>query len=77
MKKFKEIVNEEIKFLSDEIKKCIEEGKTELNYEYKRLDKILKIDEFFEAQNIIIDYLEKLEYKLKIDEKKLNISWRI
>lgn len=77
MKKFKEIVNEEIKFLSDEIKKCIEEGKTELNYEFKRLDKILKIDEFFEAQNIIIDYLEKLEYKLKIDKKKLNISWRI
>lgn len=74
-KMINEIVNKEIKNLMETIASTIEGGKLEVVYSFDRLDKILNIDEYFEAQNTIIEKLEELGYKLKIDKNNLVINW--
>lgn len=70
-----EIVSREIEDLMKTIASAIEDGKLEIVYSFNRLDKILNIDEYFEAQNKIIEKLEELGYKLKIDKMNLVINW--
>lgn len=74
-KMINEIVSEEIEDLMKTIASAIENGKLEVVYSFNRLDKILNIDEYFEAQNTIIEKLEELGYKLKIDKTNLIINW--
>jgi antitoxin component HigA of HigAB toxin-antitoxin module len=75
-KMINEIVSKEIEDLMKTIANAIENGKLEVVYSFDRLDKILNIDEYFEAQNTIIEKLEELGYKLKIDKNNnLVINW--
>lgn len=76
-KMINEIVSKEIEDLMKTIASAIEDGEFEVVYSFDRLDKILNIDEYFEAQNTIVEKLEEFGYKLKIDKMNLNISWRI
>lgn len=69
-------MHKEIEDLMKTIANAIEDGKLEVVYSFDRLDKILNIDEYFEAHNTIIEKLEELGYKLKIDKNNnLVINW--
>lgn len=71
------VIQEEINFLSDKINESKNLNKFEIRYEFSRLNKIRDIYNFFEAQNMIIEHLEKLNYKLKIDKNSLIINWEM